>query len=930
MYGRMFKGLCIAFMLVIIFLTLIYPRFMRKEQEELKGVERMKERIETEVKPRLFPFYLPWNDSTKTIISLSGLLEKPAGKYGHVYVGPDGHLYVGNKRIKFLGVNICASAAFPRKEDAEKIAARLAKFGINIVRFHHLEAPWDPFNVFDKRFKDTRHLDPEALDRLDYFIAKLKENGIYVDLNLLVSRRFTAADGLPPQIEWMDWKDQHVLGYFYEPVRELQKEYARSLLTHRNPYTGMTYAEDPVVAFVEIINEHGLIHSWLGGVIDRLPDVFKDKLRAKWNEYLRRKYGSTENLLKAWGSKEPIFGEEMLDNGHFEYGITGWNIEVHDGASASYRLVEGPSGVKGRALEIKVEKLGSAGWHVQFNYPGLKVSSGEGYLVTFWARADKKATITVCLRQAHSPWEPLSQVIEIELTPEWKKYEIALTASKSDENARLDISNLGRLKATYQFAGFSLKPFKGYALREGENIEDGTVQIFTLSEYGMRNAMARKDWVEFLWWLEEDYFTDMYNYLKKELGVKALIIGTIVGCSTPNIMAKLDVIDTHAYWQHPAFPGRPWDPRNWYVVNEPMVNNPEKSTIQWLALKRVYNKPHTVSEYNHPTPNMYEGEAAIFLATYAALQDWDGIFMFAYGRLDDWDSRRIRGYFDIDQHPVKMATLISAYMIFIRGDVKPANKLVTVELDRQREIDLIMNFKVHAWNLPDGRHVGMSEFIPLIHRTALVVEGSPKPQQSLRPGDVEKPKNGIFRSDTGEVIWNVSDPKRGVLLVNTSRTIVLSGFCGNKEYSFGNVVIKPNNTLLDGWCTIAIHVMEGENFSKWRRLLLIATGYTVNRGMSIYEYESKKLILRGSTDITSIRRFNGKITCYTLWGAAPTLTEGIFAKIMIRSQKDIEVWALDNTGARMRQIPVRSENGYKVFEISSEYETIWYEIATKE
>ncbi|RLF13980.1 MAG: hypothetical protein DRJ66_06875, partial [Thermoprotei archaeon] len=95
MYGRMFKGLCIAFMLVIIFLTLIYPRFMRKEQEELKGVERMKERIETEVKPRLFPFYLPWNDSTKTIISLSGLLEKPAGKYGHVYVGPDGHLYVG-------------------------------------------------------------------------------------------------------------------------------------------------------------------------------------------------------------------------------------------------------------------------------------------------------------------------------------------------------------------------------------------------------------------------------------------------------------------------------------------------------------------------------------------------------------------------------------------------------------------------------------------------------------------------------------------------------------------------------------------------------------------------------------------------------------------------------------------------------------------
>jgi len=162
---------------------------------------------------RLFAFVLPWDDGEETVTSLSGRLDKPAGKFGYVNAGEDGHLYVGGRRIRFLGVNIVGRAAFPEKEDAEKVAARLAKFGINIVRFHHMDASWETFNIFDKTFGDTRHINQEALDRLDYFISKLKEKGIYVDLNLLVGRLFKSADGLPDEIELVDWKDQQVLGF---------------------------------------------------------------------------------------------------------------------------------------------------------------------------------------------------------------------------------------------------------------------------------------------------------------------------------------------------------------------------------------------------------------------------------------------------------------------------------------------------------------------------------------------------------------------------------------------------------------------------------------------------------------------------------------------------------------------------------------------
>ncbi|MEM2089233.1 MAG: hypothetical protein QXF52_11315, partial [Thermoproteota archaeon] len=248
------------------------------------------------VEDRVFPFYLPWDDCEETVVSMGSRLRKPAGSLGHVYVGGDGHLYVDGERIKFLGVNICGGAAFPEKDEAEKISARLAKFGVNTVRFHHMEAGWESFNIFDKASGGTRFLSRDALDRLDYFISKLKENGIYVDLNLLVSRRFISADGLPREVESVDWKDQQVLGFFMDEVEELEKEYARQLLTHLNPYTGMTYVEDPAIAFIEIVNEQGLLHSWLGGVIDRLPEVFRNRLQEKWNSYLASKYSSDEEF----------------------------------------------------------------------------------------------------------------------------------------------------------------------------------------------------------------------------------------------------------------------------------------------------------------------------------------------------------------------------------------------------------------------------------------------------------------------------------------------------------------------------------------------------------------------------------------------------------------------------------------------------------
>src|SRR5262249_42706400 len=159
--------------------------------------------------------------------------------------------------------------------------------------------------------------------------------------------------------------------------------------------------------------------------------------------------------------------------------------------------------------------------------------------------------------------------------------------------------------------------------------EDGSVALPEHDRAGERTAEGQRDWLRFLWETEDAYWQAMRRCLKEELKVRGVVVGTIVGCSTPNLMARLDGVGTHASRQHPHFPSRPWDAEDWVVANRTMVNE-AGGTLPGLALRRVLGKAHCVTEYNHSAPNTFGGEGFVLLAAYAALQDWDAIYAFAY------------------------------------------------------------------------------------------------------------------------------------------------------------------------------------------------------------------------------------------------------------------------------------------------------------
>lgn len=236
-----------------------------------------------------FDFVIPDSDTTSNEVDMSFLNEKVAGGSGFVMV-KDGHFIDGKgERIRFFGTNLTFSSCFPDKETAKNIAGRLRKLGMNVVRFHHMDNQSAPGGIWNREKKD---LDPGQLEKLDWLIYQLKIHGIYSNLNTHVSFTYPGAD----YKETEQFNFGKTIDQFYPPYIEMQKEYARKLLTHQNPYTGKTYANEPAIAFVEINNENSILSNW--AFLPKLNNVHKAELLRQWRKWLSSKpeYGKRQGF----------------------------------------------------------------------------------------------------------------------------------------------------------------------------------------------------------------------------------------------------------------------------------------------------------------------------------------------------------------------------------------------------------------------------------------------------------------------------------------------------------------------------------------------------------------------------------------------------------------------------------------------------------
>jgi hypothetical protein len=870
----------------------------------------------------LFTLTLPYNDSSDNGLSYAGLNDHVAGSLGHVTAMPDGHLYVGGQRIRFWGANVVAGGAYPANDaDSDAMAGRLAKFGVNIVRFHHMDNAWGGATIWQDINLD-RTLNPVSQDRMDYLFNALKQHGIYANINLVVSRPFQPGSELDPSTSLIsDWKVRAVLGFFDPAALQLEKDYAHDLLTHVNAYTGLPYTQDPAVAFVEVNNENGLVQAWMSGQLDTLPGYYVDELRAQWNNWLTIKYGTEPVLESAWGISNQPLGPEKALNGHFATNLASWNWELNGSPPATGSASVQPDGAGGtNVARLIVSSVGQQGWHAQFQQSNLSVTAGAPYTLEFWAKASSNRTLALDLMQGHSPWGNIGFSGTLNLTTSWQKFSFVIAPNTTDANGRINFGGLGLQTGTVWIGDVSFKSggilglYPGEALGSGQGIQD----FLHSGETTARTTEARRDWLRFLLQTEEAYWQGMRDYLKSTLGLRSLVMGTIQGCSTPNVQALFDAIDSHYYWHHPAFPSVPWDPIDWYVDNGAMVDDPTDSAPASIGVQAVYGKPHSVTELNTPYPGTFEGDIQMITAAYGGLNDLDAIYPFAYwGDDSNFSSTNMKDNFTLSNNPVKMAGSPAAAAAFRRGDFSPSAGMVAVPQSRAQEVEELLT--AGAWSLVSSATAGEDRRAPLIRRVRQIIEGQTAPGGALAPG-TSGPYGSDLASETGELDWQTGGVG-GLVTGNSARTQFAAGFLNGRTLSFGSVTLSAVNALTtNDYAVISLSSHDGLPLTATASALLTVLGCQRNIGSTLYNYPN--------TPISFPPAKGALITLRDQWGTGPVQVEGVSATVALGyNPADVQVFALNPDGSRGVSLPVSNVGGLAQVVVGPAYQCLEYEVA---
>ena len=227
--------------------------------------------------PGWVPFTYFKNIEAGSALDFSGEshLDRPAGKHGRVIV-KDGHFAFADSpdvSRHFWGCNINGEAMCPDHDLAVEVAERLARTGYNAVRIHHYDSP------ITRAGKGRTELDPVQMEKFDFFVAELVKRGLYLETDLFVSRA---------PIYWRDLgidRDGEVERYsrkalmsFHPPAYSNWCAFARSFLTHRNPYTGTTVAELPWIG-ISLINEGRFVYPF-----PTLPKI--EPFQEKWRTWI--------------------------------------------------------------------------------------------------------------------------------------------------------------------------------------------------------------------------------------------------------------------------------------------------------------------------------------------------------------------------------------------------------------------------------------------------------------------------------------------------------------------------------------------------------------------------------------------------------------------------------------------------------------------
>ena len=794
---------------------------------------------------------------------------------GHFFtVGPDLLPNTSDdQRVRFYGVNLAFGANFPVKADAVRIARRLRRLGVNLVRLHHMDSTLDPAGspsnangiLVDGPYPTFNEV---SIQRLRDFLTALGAEGIYANLNLHVGYQFRPAiDGIPSLPGQSIPTQSKPLHIFHPRMVALQQQYASGLIRK------LALRGDPVLAMLEINNESSLMHEWQGGQLDPvLAGEYRAALQNQWNGWLASKYPNTAALASSWGASSAdgadlLSGKWTLEQGHGKTGVL--SMTTTDAIPTA-----------------QVQPGQGSGW-LYLKQTGFHLSPGVRYIWTFQARTDiaagQQVNVPISVMRDVSPWDGFLYS-NISLTNQWQTFTIAVTPSFA-------IQDSGRVSLDVEFApgavyarNMSLVPAGQRGLAAGETIESANISLLGPAEGATAARMA--DYVAFLIATDRNYVNTLRDTVRAETDPLLPITGTQMGYGGLAILDSqdgLDYQDNHFYIDHYNFPNSQWDGFDWRIRDAAAADNGWSSFTD-MAWARQAGKPYTVSEYNQPWPNTHAAEINPSLAAFGALQDWDAIIHFAYSHGRNWDDGVPNG-FNINGDWTKFAVIGQSAWLFRTGAVKASGVTLDVPVSaEQRNQSAQTGESISSWVV---NRAGLSREWALSLGVRLAKDSGPTVPD---PG---------ARVPAGELIFNKAAK---LLLVNARGVAGVFGNIGRGTVSAGPLDVELA-TSARGFASVLLTSRDDRPLALSRRLLLSVPGYSLRSLPSTAQPQALKNY-PGTTDWWTIQSSNSRPSGDLNAGKQPTWMERVEAYVTLRTEAtSIAVSVLDGAGEPASELP---------------------------
>ena len=847
--------------------------------------------------PRTFPFAME-GENLPALWELAAKRE-PAGSGGFLAANGSDFVDAAGRKRRFFGVNLYGPASLPDKADAPAMAERLARWGINAVRLLPQYA-WQRRS--DKDY--SKGMDPELLDRFDWLFFQLKQHGIAADMNLHSARtagyRFTDFKQTMKENKGLDNFDPTFILH--------QKEFVRTIFNHVNPYTGLSYRDDPAVMTWEINNECSLASSWFScNMEDKLTPYFKRELERQFRDWLRAKYGNTERLREAWVVSAPLEPDVLPSE-------TWKNAAAF--ARARWYTEGNEPGTTSRAYAFDAAKglvrIDAAHVH-KFALVGVSLRERQPYTVSFRIRSEKSGLAVFKVGQHRRPYGGQGCNRAFETGPEWKTVRMRAAALVTDADNRVQLRFTK--KGIYEIADLSFVRGGELGLDPGESLEAGTVGLGS-----ERSAARGRDISEFILDVEDRYWKEMYAFVKHEAGARAP-----VNCGTADYGAHYpqaygDFIDDHFYFGGiAAFPKKAWDMSDWYCKNFAMVREFDvksgRRAMQLIFENRVIGKPFTISEANMMGQMATAADFFPITLSVAAFQNTAAFHAYTWSHAPD-HSYGVRRFFDMHGNAKYLAHLPAAVNMFVRGDVRSGeaeSARIVYDLGRQEERDVIIQtgftLATHA------RDTDPLACLKAVTGRRLVDLPSPRDVVTTPYGAPTNATRATV-SSTGEIRWDATKAGQEWYAVDTPRTKFLSAFGkAGTTYAFADGVMVTLGDTLMGWAAISFtELAPGKR-------LLAATGYQQASGSKLSIYGEKETLRPED----GVRTHGRRITTMEAMGSIPYVCEGVRATMRIPAERPVRVTPLDGDARPMAAaFETPCKDGFATFDISEKHQTVWY------